>query len=101
MRKTTKQQARKEINSSFQIVNACFIKSQISLSIFGHQTFFNLTKLSGRTRKKKTWGCEATAKKIGVAMEVGNDGVAVITISNPPVNFLASKAYIILGLSRF
>ncbi|CDY11264.1 BnaA03g01000D [Brassica napus] len=25
------------------------------------------------------------AKKMGVTMEVGNDGVAVITISNPPV----------------
>ncbi|CAN6895041.1 unnamed protein product [Brassica oleracea] len=30
------------------------------------------------------------AKKIGVTMEVGNDGVVVITISNPPVNSLAS-----------
>ncbi|KAG5387272.1 hypothetical protein IGI04_038742 [Brassica rapa subsp. trilocularis] len=30
------------------------------------------------------------AKKMGVTMEVGNDGVAVITISNPPVNSLAS-----------
>ncbi|CAH2077630.1 unnamed protein product [Thlaspi arvense] len=36
------------------------------------------------------------AKKIGVTMEVGNDGVAVITISNPPVNSLASS--IISGL---
>lgn len=32
------------------------------------------------------------AKKIGVTMEVGNDGVAVITISNPPVNSLASQS---------
>ena len=32
------------------------------------------------------------AKKIGVTMEVGNDGVAVITISNPPVNSLASPS---------
>ncbi|CAF2118320.1 unnamed protein product [Brassica rapa subsp. narinosa] len=27
------------------------------------------------------------AKKMGVTMEVGNDGVAVITISNPPEKF--------------
>nr|VDD55548.1 unnamed protein product [Brassica oleracea] len=32
------------------------------------------------------------AKKIGVTMEVGNDGVVVITISNPPVNSLASPS---------
>lgn len=32
------------------------------------------------------------AKNIGVTMEVGNDGVAVITISNPPVNSLASPS---------
>ncbi|AEE85572.1 AIM1 protein [Arabidopsis thaliana] len=38
------------------------------------------------------------AKKIGVTMEVGNDGVAVITISNPPVNSLASP--IISGLKE-
>ncbi|CAF2107524.1 hypothetical protein Bca4012_093645 [Brassica carinata] len=38
------------------------------------------------------------AKKIGVTMEVGNDGVAVITISNPPVNSLASQ--IISGLKE-
>ncbi|KAL0739136.1 hypothetical protein Bca4012_015346 [Brassica carinata] len=38
------------------------------------------------------------AKKIGVTMEVGNDGVAVITISNPPVNSLASS--IISGLNE-
>ncbi|CAN8273508.1 unnamed protein product [Cochlearia groenlandica] len=36
------------------------------------------------------------AKKIGVTMDVGNDGVAVITLSNPPVNSLASP--IISGL---
>ncbi|KAG5413220.1 hypothetical protein IGI04_000787 [Brassica rapa subsp. trilocularis] len=38
------------------------------------------------------------AKKMGVTMEVGNDGVAVITISNPPVNSLASP--IISGLKE-
>ncbi|CAN7055677.1 unnamed protein product [Brassica oleracea var. botrytis] len=38
------------------------------------------------------------AKKIGVTMEVGNDGVVVITISNPPVNSLASP--IISGLKE-
>ncbi|CAG7861228.1 unnamed protein product [Brassica rapa] len=38
------------------------------------------------------------AKKMGVTMEVGNDGVAVITISNPPVNSLASP--IIYGLKE-
>uniref|UniRef100_A0A1J3FCH9 Peroxisomal fatty acid beta-oxidation multifunctional protein AIM1 n=1 Tax=Noccaea caerulescens TaxID=107243 RepID=A0A1J3FCH9_NOCCA len=38
------------------------------------------------------------AKKIGVTVEVGNDGVAVITISNPPVNSLASP--IISGLKE-
>ncbi|ESQ54343.1 hypothetical protein EUTSA_v10024533mg [Eutrema salsugineum] len=38
------------------------------------------------------------AKKIGVTMEVGEDGVAVITISNPPVNSLASP--IISGLKE-
>ncbi|CAN6846452.1 unnamed protein product [Brassica oleracea] len=34
------------------------------------------------------------AKKIGVTMEVGNDGVVVITISNPLVNSLASPGLI-------
>ncbi|XP_010433148.1 PREDICTED: peroxisomal fatty acid beta-oxidation multifunctional protein AIM1 [Camelina sativa] len=38
------------------------------------------------------------AKKIGVTMEIGNDGVAVITITNPPVNSLASP--IIAGLKE-
>ncbi|KAL0664268.1 hypothetical protein Bca4012_101106 [Brassica carinata] len=38
------------------------------------------------------------AKKMGVTMEVGNDGVTVITISNPPVNSLASP--IISGLKE-
>ncbi|KAH0915251.1 LOW QUALITY PROTEIN: hypothetical protein HID58_029697 [Brassica napus] len=41
---------------------------------------------------------KAMAKKMGVTMEVGNDGVAVITISNPPVNSLASP--IISGLKE-
>ncbi|CAN6835913.1 unnamed protein product [Brassica oleracea] len=38
------------------------------------------------------------AKKMGVTMEVGNDGVTVITILNPPVNSLASP--IISGLKE-
>lgn len=41
------------------------------------------------------------AKKIGVTMEVGNDGVAVITISNPPVNSLASSSKQSLILFNF
>ncbi|CAF2083589.1 BnaA06g11400D [Brassica napus] len=38
------------------------------------------------------------AKKMGVTMKIGNDGVVVITISNPPVNSLASP--IISGLKE-
>lgn len=59
MRKTTKQQARKEINSSFQIVNACFIKrpqflsKTRSLSIFGHRTFFQSHRTLWEKKKKK------------------------------------------------
>ena len=41
--------------------------------------------------------------QIRVTMEVGNDGVAVITISNPPVNALAipSKALLSQPLSLY
>lgn len=38
--------------------------------------------------------------KIGLTMEVGSDGVALITISNPPVNALAlSSTYLQIRLS--